>query len=269
MEISQDVPASSCQVLLEGTALSGSCDESGGFDIPHVPPGRWDLRIIIDDAATALPVKRLAAASNPGQVSDLGTITLAQPGSVGGHLINTAGADLSLSIVAVPEVGAVTAPNPNNGYLLDAVAPGRHEIVLITDAGTVSRNNVLVQPGKITIGADLDLMTIQSATVSVTGKAALATQVPGSPGDITVELVESLNGTVVDHTTPTGDGSFKLTAKPGTYIVRARDGKPDHRHHPVAGGAGQRRRAAHLHAHQSRSRRRPRRRRLGSKTETP
>jgi hypothetical protein len=224
VEISADVPASSCQVLLEGTPLGAQCDDDGTFDIKNVPPGRWDLRLITDGGATALPAKRIAAASNPGLVSDLGAIQLARPGSVGGHVINTGGMDLSLAVVAVPEVGAVTAPNTNNGYLLDSVAPGAHEVVLITDAGTVVRADVNVLPAKVTIGADLDLMMLTPNMVSVTGHAIRAGQGDGQHAGITVDLVEDLNGTVQGTATTADDGSFSLTARYGTYIVRAHDG---------------------------------------------
>src|SRR5581483_61530 len=82
VEISDGVPASSCQVLLEGAPLGAKCDEDGVFDIKKVPPGRWDLRIITDGAATAIPAKRIAAAANPGIVTDEGALPLAKPGSV-------------------------------------------------------------------------------------------------------------------------------------------------------------------------------------------
>ncbi len=225
VEISTDAPASSCQVLLEGTPLGAQCDETGTFDVRRVPPGRWDLRIVTDGAATALPAKRVAAGSNSGQVSDLGALTLAKPGSIGGHLLNVGGMDVSLAIIAVPEVGAVTAPNANGGFLLDSVSPGLHEVVLITDAGTVIRKDVNVLPGKVTIGADLDLMNIAPNVVAVTGRTMRTDALGGDQAGILVELVESLNGTTVDHATSAADGTFKLSAKAGTYIVRARDGQ--------------------------------------------
>ena len=224
VEVSADVPASSCLVLLEGTPLAGKCDESGQFDLRHVPAGRWDLRIITDGAATALPAKRIAAGSNPGQVSDLGAVRLAQPGSIGGHVLNPGG-ELTLAIVAVPELGVVTAPNSNGGFLLPGVAPGIHEVDLVTDAGTVVRKDVNVLPAKVTIGADLDYGQIAPASLTVTGHAARENDVDGKHGGITIELVEDLNGAVIDTQTTADDGSFKLSAKQGTYIVRARDPK--------------------------------------------
>jgi hypothetical protein len=225
IEISDGVPASSCQVLLEGTPLGAKCDEDGVFDVKKVPPGRWDLRVITDGAATAIPAKRIAAAANPGIVSDVGAVPLAKPGSVGGHVLNAGGTDLSVAVIAVPEVGAVTAPNMNNGYLLDSVAPGVHEIVLITDAGTVIRQNVNVLPAKVTIGADLDLMMLQPNMVNVIGKALRADAASGADmSGITVELVENVNGMVKATATTDSNGSFTMQAQYGTYIVRAHDG---------------------------------------------
>jgi hypothetical protein len=224
VEISADVPATGCIVLLEGTPLGGHCDETGAFDIRRVPPGRWDLRIITDGGATALPAKRVAAGSNPGLVSDLGAVRLAQPGSVGGHILNPGMTDLSLAIVAVPEIGAVTAPNDNKGFLLENVSPGEHDVVLITDAGTVIHKNVNVLPQKTTIGADLDVGSIVPNMVSVLGRATRVGAADGAHGGITVELVEDLNGMAVDKASTAADGSFTLTAKYGTYIVRASDG---------------------------------------------
>jgi hypothetical protein len=223
VEISTDVPATGCQILLEGTPLGAQCDDAGGFDIRNVPPGRWDLRLISDGGPTALPAKRLAAASNPGLISDLGAVRLAQPGSIGGHVINTGGMDLSLAVIAVPEVGAVTAPNANGGFLLDSVAPGVHDVVLITDAGTIVHTNVNVLPGKVTIGADLDVGKITPNMVAVTGKALRAGADDGKSGGLTVELVETIDGHVVQTAQTGDDGSFSLMAKYGTYIVRAKD----------------------------------------------
>src|SRR5581483_8472523 len=92
------------------------------------------------------------------------------------------------------------------------------------DAGTVVRTNVNVLPQKVTIGADLDLMTLAPNQVAVTGRALRAGQGDGQHAGLTVELVETINGTVVQTATTSDDGAFSLTAKYGTYIVRAHDG---------------------------------------------
>src|SRR5262245_8354459 len=96
VEVSEDVAANGCQVILEGTPLGAKCDETGAFDIKHVPSGRWDLRILTDGGAASLPAKRVAAGANPGLVSDIGAVRLAKAGSIGGHVM-TGGNDLSLA----------------------------------------------------------------------------------------------------------------------------------------------------------------------------
>src|SRR4051812_46774900 len=90
IELAPDVPASGCQVLLEGTPLGAPCGPESDFDLRHVPPGRWDLRVILAgagaDSASSLPVRRVAAAANPGFVTDTGAIQVARPGSIGGRV---------------------------------------------------------------------------------------------------------------------------------------------------------------------------------------
>jgi len=222
VQISTDVPATGCQVLLEGTPLGGRCDETGTFDVRNVPPGRWDLRIVIDGAANALPARRVAAGSNPGQVTNLGAVALAKAGAIGGHVKN--GAASPTNVLAVPELGVVSAPNDNGGYLLDGVSPGVHEVVLITDDGTVVRDNVTVLPGKVTIGADFDLGTKTSAMVAITGHSRRADKGDGEHAGITVDLVEDLDGKTITSAQTKDDGSFQLMGQPGTYILRAHDG---------------------------------------------
>jgi hypothetical protein len=223
VEISADVPATGCEVLLEGTPLGGRCDETGTFDVRNVPPGRWDLRLITDGAANALPARRVAAGSNPGMVTDLGPVVLAKAGSIGGHVTN-GGAQLALAIVAVPEIGVVTAPNDNGGYLLEGVSPGVHEVVLITDDGTVVKDNITVLSAKVTIGADFDLGTKTSTMANITGRALRSDKGGGEHAGITVDLVEDLDGKVITSAQTDANGSFQLAASQGTYIVRAHDG---------------------------------------------
>src|SRR5882672_3982045 len=206
VEVSAGVVATSCTVLLEGTPLGAHCDQDGAFDVKRVPPGRWDLRILTSTKATALPSRRIPAASNPGIISDVGPIQIAHSGSIGGHIINTAGADLSLAIVAVPEIGVVTAPNPNNGFLLENVSPGIHDIVLITDAGATTHRNVNVLPDKVALvdvalkPVDLDLMMLVPSQVFVTGRAFRANDTEDAHSGIVVKLIESLNGSTIDQT---------------------------------------------------------------------
>lgn len=230
VEIAADIPASNCRVFLEGMPIGARCDENGSFDLRRVPAGRWDLRIVVDDGANSLPARRVAAAANPAQVSDLGAVRLAPPGSIGG-VVKPLGMDLSLAIVAIPEIGAVTTPNTNGGYLLTGVSPGAHRVVLLTDAGTVLHADTRVQPSKVTVGVDLDLGTLAGHAVNVVGRALRNGAADGGHGGIHVELVESLDGGIVAHTSSAADGAFSLSGKAGTYIVRAVDG--DNPAHPI------------------------------------
>ncbi|MBI4508591.1 MAG: thrombospondin type 3 repeat-containing protein [Deltaproteobacteria bacterium] len=223
IEVSADVPATGCQVLLEGTPLGAQCDPSGQFDIKRVPPGRWDLRIL-PDAQSSLPAKRVAAASNSGFVSDMGPIRLAKPGSIGGRVRVGGNPVPAAAVVAVPSFGAVTTPNENGGYLLPSVPPGVHDVVLLTEDGTVYKSNVTVLPGKVTIGVDFDATSLVQKKATVIGRAERAGGASGEHGGLSVELVDSKDGTVAATSKTSSDGTFELEATHGTFVVRARDG---------------------------------------------
>lgn len=223
VEVSADVSAGGCLVVLEGTPLGARCDETGQFDIKNVPVGRWDLRIVTDSEASSIPAKRIAAGANPGLISDLGPVRLAKAGSIGGRVLaGGTGADLAFAVIAIPSVGVVTAPNANGGFLLTDVSPGTHEVVLITEAGTVVRRDINVLPGKVTIGADLDVGQIEANMVTLSGFARRGYS--SNASGLTVELVDALDGRVIKTATSDGDGSFNMTVTYGTYAVRARDG---------------------------------------------
>jgi hypothetical protein len=226
IEASEDVSAGGCLVVLEGTPSGARCDETGQFYIRNVPPGRWDLRIITDSAAGAIPSKRVAAAVNPGFISDVGAVRLAQPGSIGGRIVAADNSpDLSRAVIAIPAVGVVTAPNENGGYLLTNVPPGRHEVVLIAATGTAVRSEIDVRAGGVAVGADIDLAQLEPSTVTLSGRARRGDKGDGGHGGLTVELVESLDGKVIETATSASDGMFNIqSVKGGTYIVRARDG---------------------------------------------
>jgi hypothetical protein len=222
VEISEDVPISTCRALLEGTPLGGLCDETGEFDIKRVPPGRWNLRIISDGADDALPTRRIAAGVNASQVTDLGPVRLSKPGSIGGRLRSIAGHDLAQAILTIPGLGAVTAPSASGGYLLEGVSPGLHDVVLLLAEGQAIHANVNVQPTKVTTGVDFDLGDAVPTQLGVHGVAARA-GAPGGQSGITVDLVESLDGKVVTSAVSDANGAFTLTAQQGIYLVRAHD----------------------------------------------
>jgi hypothetical protein len=218
VELAPDVPAGGCFVLLEGVPIGGPCDQEGGFDLRNVPEGRWVMRIL-PDASQTLPSRRLAVGANSGFVSDLGALQLSAPGSVGGH-VKADDATLTVSFVGVPDIGAVTVPNPGGGYLLDAVAAGTRDIVLIGPTGSITKQSVNVLPQKTTIDVNFDVSLATTSSYAVAGHAA---RVDGSTSGVRVELVNALDGTVVTSANPSGDGGFSLTANPGAYVIRAID----------------------------------------------
>jgi hypothetical protein len=228
VEIAPDVPLAQCQVLVEGAPLGSRCDASGQFDIRHVPPGRWDLRIVPDPGGKGLPARRVAAGSNGGFVTDLGAVRLAPAGSVGGHVLGAS--PPPFAIIAVPALGVVTAANENGGYLLTGVPPGVHDVVLTTDDGRVVNTPVTVLPTETTIGVDFDLGQAGPVAATVSGHAQrLAAAANGqlvvaaTHGGITVELVELIDGGVVATATTDDAGAFTVNASEGAYLVRARD----------------------------------------------
>ncbi len=231
IEVAADVPLGTCQVLLEGTPLGARCDASGQFDIKNVPPGRWDLRIVPDPDGNGLPGRRVAAAANPGFVTDIGALRLAPAGAVGGHILSATGAP-PFAVISVPAYGVVTAPNANGGYLLTGVPPGVHEVVLTTEDGVAVRANVTVLPSRTTIGIDFDLSALAPVTTQLSGSAQkLVRAADGNPvaaadlSGMTVELVEVLDGQVIASATTDASGRWNLSAKGGSYQLRLRDGE--------------------------------------------
>jgi len=219
VEVSADVPAGDCLVVLEGSPLGARCDGAGAFDIVGVLPGRWDLRVVAD-ASTALPSRRVAAAANPGFVTDLGAVRLAQPGAIGGRVVG-----VTDGVIVVPAFGIVTAPNDNGGYLLEGVPPGVHEVVLISGTQSVSRNGITVLPGKPTIAIDLDAGAGIEVATEVSGTALRANRGAGGHGGLTIELIDAATGAVAIATQTAADGAFTLPTGPGIFAVRARDGE--------------------------------------------
>jgi sugar lactone lactonase YvrE len=226
IELGPDLPLTSCRVTVEGTPLGATCDASGEFDIPSIARGRWNLRIIDTTPSTdaRLAPRRIAAAVNAGFVTDLGGVTLARPGQVGGHVATNAGGSVPFAIISIPAYGAVTMPNDNGGYLITGVPPGQHDVVLTTDTGSTTQAGVTVMPGATTAPINFSLATAAPAPVHVVGQAVRPSQSGAGNAGLDVDLVETLDGRVVDSTTTSATGSFTLSSGPGVYLVRARDG---------------------------------------------
>jgi sugar lactone lactonase YvrE len=227
VELGPDLPLSSCRVTVEGTPLGSPCDASGEFDIRRIAKGRWNLRIedTSPSVATRLAPRRIAAAVNPGFLTDLGAVQLARPGQIGGHLDTAAGQTIPFAILSVPSYGAVAMANANGGYLIEGVPPGDHDVVLTTDSGSSSQSGVRVFPDSTTAPINFDLAgTVAPAPVHVLGQVVRAGQGDSGNGGLKVELVETLDGQTVDSVTTSADGSFTLSSMAGVYLVRARDG---------------------------------------------
>ena len=226
IEVGDELPLSTCSVFIEGYPKKADCDGAGQFIFRSIPAGRVDLRVVADPDAegTTLPSRRLAAAVNPGLITDVGAVRIAPPGKVGGRVVTVGGAPVPVGIVAVPFYGAVTAPNLNGGYLLDEVPPGVHNVVLTTPDGEVLRSNVTVLPRVVTDGINFELADLQAGEARVIGRATRQLAADGGHGGLNVKLIEILGGTVVAETNTDSAGAFSLDAPGGVYLIRASDG---------------------------------------------
>ncbi|MBV8762299.1 MAG: thrombospondin type 3 repeat-containing protein [Deltaproteobacteria bacterium] len=220
IEIDQDVPQPGCKVYVDGTPREATCDDAGQFDLRGIEPGHVTLRVVANEADSAIPARTVATAANPGFITDLGAVRIAKPGSIGGHVIAPPGVTVPFSVISVPGFSAATSPDPSNlGYVLDHVPPGVHEVVLTTDTGAVIHEPVTVFSADITLNVNFDLSQAEQTTVNVQGTAQIQGQT--DQHGITVDLVEVVQGQVVSTITTGADGSFSLPTKAGTFLVRA------------------------------------------------
>lgn len=220
IEIDQDVPQPGCKVYVDGTPRSATCDDAGQFDLRGVEPGHVNLRIVANEADSAIPSRTVTTAANPGFITDLGAVRIAKPGSVGGHILVPPGTNVPFAVISVPGFSAATSPDPSTlGYVLDHVPAGVHEVVLTTDSGAVIHEPVTVYSADITLDVNFDLSQVEQMTVNVQGSAEIAGQ--ADKHGITVDLIEVIAGKTISTTKTGADGSFTLPAKAGTYLVRA------------------------------------------------
>jgi len=221
------VPLGKCQVRMDGYPASSRCDSAGAFDLARLPPGRVDLRFVTDLTKKPQATARIVAvAANAGYLTDVGPIRVAAGGAVGGRVKGmTSG---TLAIIAVPQFGAVTAPNDGGAYLLKDVPPGIHDVVLTLDGGEVIKTNVEVKTKETTTNVDFDLSQAVKNKVKVIGFAARWDRGAGGHGDLEVELVEVVDGKTVQSTKTASDGGFTLEASSGLYQLRVKDsGNPN------------------------------------------
>src|SRR5439155_9721215 len=91
-------------------------------------PGGWRLSI----THSLAPVTTIApAAAASGEEVNAGVIKLKGAGSVRGRVGFLRPDDLTTAVVAVPELGIAAQPNAGGGYLLQGVAAGARDVVLL------------------------------------------------------------------------------------------------------------------------------------------
>ena len=226
VELVGGVPLSTCRIEVSGTSRVGTCDGAGNFNIGNVPasPQPRELRIIEqrDKPGLAVVSRIISAAVNAGFVSDVGSIVLSAPGSIGGR-VKVGTGKVPFALVAVPRYGAVTAVNDNGGYLLPNVPAGRHTVVLTSEGGDAEVVDVDVLPKKITKGVDFDLSNLRKRTIEISGLALREGRGAKENGGLVVELVEIIDGQVVQSATSSETGAFALQAASGHYQLRAHE----------------------------------------------
>ncbi len=217
VELTAGMRANDCVIYVQGTPLGARCDEDGVFRIQGLPGGQWMAEIApAAELATMVARLRVPFAAQIGDTVDLGTLVLSSPGAVTGRATPEDELTEPGSVVLVPGTSAIAATE-NGLYLLPAVPPGMRAALLITDDGSVRREGVAVTPAALTRDIDFDVGGRIFGQSEVVGKVEV---VGRSSAAVTVELVNRVNGTVVDSVHPEG-GSFQMPAHPGAFIVRA------------------------------------------------
>ncbi len=225
--LSPDVPAAGCWVSAVGTGNGSPCDPRGVYQVSGIPDGRRTLRLAAAEGAGDFAERSIDVAINRGLVTNVETVILGRPGSIGGRVIDPSGAvDLRLAIVGIPGIGVVTAPTEQHAYLLVGVPPGVHDVVLLTETGAEIVRQVVVKPEQITTGVDFTVGSALPPPAHLLGQALRASDEPGEHAGIEVELLSALTGLRVGQPVTTGaDGAFDLVLpRPGAYAVRARSG---------------------------------------------
>jgi hypothetical protein len=128
VELAEGMPAVGAFVVTRGAPIAATADANGVFSLFGIPSGRWTLRVTHPLAPAPTVV---VAAANAGEVTSAGVIRLKAVGSIRGRVVFLNPDDLVTAVVAVPEQGIATQPNPGGGYLLQGVAAGSREVVLL------------------------------------------------------------------------------------------------------------------------------------------
>lgn len=128
VELADGVPASGAAVSLLGTPYKTTCDKDGCFTFGRLSNGAW--RVSVSHPLAAAPMRVLVCVQTDGATT-VGPIRLNARGSISGRIVFLDPDHYARALVAIPELGIVTQPNARGGYLLQGVAAGQREVVLI------------------------------------------------------------------------------------------------------------------------------------------
>jgi protocatechuate 3,4-dioxygenase beta subunit len=209
----------------------------GGFTIPAVPAGRYDVTVRGGDFAEAV-LKDVVVA--PGQTKDLGTISVKRGRQVSGRVLDANGAPVAGATVAaaaqllgdgkslVADLGGGagemqglrrTTSGEDGGYTLRGIVENR-DLVLAADHPSAGRSRgVPIKPGQGSPTIDLTL----APTGGVRGKVTLG----GKPAASVAVFSSAPDQPQVNSVVTTGaDGRYQLDRlAPGGYTIAAMKGE--------------------------------------------
>ena len=222
INVAEGVRADSGVVVLQGTPFSAPVSEDGSFHVRGVPAGAWKFEVIPAGDYADYPSYTQTIAVNSQEVSDVGAITLFQPGFVTGTINIDSGAGApEATLVGILSNGRVATVTADGSYLLGQVAPGKHEVVAINSGLSVERPDISVSPKLVTGGVDFNFETAVQLPSIIEGTAKFA---DGTHEGIEVSLVSANDGSIVDSLSVFSGGRFNFSASANAYIVRARAG---------------------------------------------
>jgi len=161
------------------------------------------------------------AASNSGEVTDMGRLVLFRPGGVSGEVLESGatGGEGNL-YVAIPDLGVAAATSAGSGYAVSGVAPGKRNLVLLAGAASQTLSDVMVEPSSITTPVNFDLRNLVVGAGTIYGSAKV---LDGTREQIVVQATDSLTGRAVASDRVDASGEYELLdLPPGAYVVTAR-----------------------------------------------
>lgn len=241
VELAEGIAAPRARVVVRGTPLGTICDTDGNFSVWNVPPGYWNLRVSHPLAAAYALV---AVGANSGETTNAGVIRLKATGSIRGRVVYLNPDDLATAVVAVPEQGIATQPNAGGGYLLQGVAAGFREVVLLhslSGRAPQKKQTVLVRALQTTDGPNfirrwpegptlLDFgLVIKNSSPQLVWKLSNPDAVPAT---LNAVAISGRDGTKFHHLllglpVPVGSAGVEVpvtvdTSSPGTFTADLR-----------------------------------------------